>query len=187
MPINYRNVDPSKVAGDVMKDRSLEWEERAYAAEMEVKRLETIQSLDPGDGQVAEALMEKRREAKDARGKAKRAAGAAPLDAEEVIEVRTEFLNRWLTDVETKHAAQTAMLTDIKRQLGLKGRDALSIAEKKEAREGAVETDKAIKMLEATHELITGAIDALNDHPDSSGKGKRNGKASAEALAGLEV
>lgn len=183
MPINYRNVDPNKVAGDVMKERSLEWEERAYATEMEVKRLEAIQPFDPADAQIAEALMEKRREAKEFRGKAKRAAGAAPLDPEEVIEVRTEFLNRWLTDTETKHAAQTAMQADIKRQLGLKGSEALSIAEKKEAREGAVETDKAIKMLEATHALITNAIDTLNAHPD----GKRNGKASAEALRALEV
>lgn len=172
MPINYRNVDPHKVAGDVMKQRALEWDERAYADETEIMRLEAIQKVDPASADIAEALMTARANAKISKGKARRAAGAAPLDVEEVIELRTTFLNRWLTDVEEKHAAQAALVAEGQRLLTLKGKDALESAEKKEVEQDLDQANIGIEMLEATHELVTRLLDNLAAHPDGSSNGK---------------
>lgn len=183
MAINYRNVDPHKVASDVMKDRAKEWEERAYAAEMEVRRLEAIQEIDPADGEVAETLMKARAEARSGRGKARRAAGAAPLEPEEAIAVREAFLNNWLTAIETQHAQQSAFLDDARRQLELTGDNAIKGEDRTELEDAIGELEKSVRVLEATHGLATGALDAVQEHPDAS----TNGEGSVDDMTALSV
>jgi hypothetical protein len=175
MPINYRRVNPSAHAADVMKQRAMEFEERAFHCEMDERRLRVLLDIEPNSALLAEALIKAPGEAQSMRAKARRAAGAAPLTPEEVLEVREGYLNTWLEKIEEQHATQTAFSTEAQRLLKLKGKDALSSKERKEIEDEVPEGEKTLAELEAVHNLITETLDAIRDHPDHPGDPSTNG------------
>lgn len=171
MPIEYRHVDPTKVADEVLFDQAMKAEHEAFVEEVEVARLEKVLEIDPNDGQAAEKLIGHRKQAKTLRDKARRIGKAAKLDPADVNELRALFLNKFLVAVEQDHVAQSTLLAEGERQAKLKGRDAVEGDERKELQADLENARMNLKKIEATHALICGMIDAIKPKTSENGNG----------------
>lgn len=166
MAIEYTRVNPAEVTTDVMKQRAMEAEERAFVTETEVARLEGVLVLlesDPGPkrAEFESELRNQRLEAEKRRKQAKRANGAAPLTEVERDEVRRAFLQKWVEAIETQHAEHTAVRNEQNRLLELSGGSALEEDEKAEAEKEKDDREEALAHLEVGHALAIGRLEAL--------------------------
>lgn len=159
MSINYRKTDPNAVGAQVMKERAQELEHRAFAMETEVECCVYLLEIEPTSGELVLQLEAARKDATKLRRAAVRAAGAAPLTAEEIKTIHHAFFNGnqqtgnpgWLASLEQTHAGRIALINEANRQLGLKGIDALAEDEKAEMEEGRDSLLKEIDRLENRH------------------------------------
>jgi hypothetical protein len=161
MSVNYRKVESGKVSAEVLHERAVQCEERAFVAEVELKRLSAVKDVDPNNGEVAELYYKQIDLAVKARRIAVRAAGASPLKEGEILAARRAALDKWLENIEKNHVAQTAMKNEAQRQLELTGRDALD-DEEREGIESDIEmTEKSLLDAEASHGVVIDALDAV--------------------------
>lgn len=163
MSINYRKVDPNAVGADVMKDRALELEQRAYAMETEVDCLVVLLEADPANGTLVKQLEDAKEQVEKLRRAASRGAGAAPLTTQEVTGAQTQFLENWLENLERSHAQMTALANEAKRQKGLKGVDALDAIELVEVDMAAKQLEHDIEVLELRHEFCVGRMASVSN------------------------
>lgn len=161
MSINYRKVDPMAVSSDVMKQRAIELEQRAYAMETEVDCLVRLCEEDPTNGILIDQLSDARTLVEKLRRAATRGAGAAPLSSSDVQNARSTFLDQWLKSLEETHAQRVAFLNEANRQLGLKGSDALTGDEIADADQAIAQLTKEIEQLESRHVFCNERIDNL--------------------------
>lgn len=159
MALNYRKVEAGKVNTEVMHQRAVECEERAFVAEIELKRLSAVKDVDPNNGEVAELYYKQIDDAVKARRIAVRAAGASPLKEGEILATRRAALDKWVEVIEKNHVGQTAMKNECLRQLELSGRDALDEAERTGTQEDLEAMEKALLDTEASHHVLTAALD----------------------------
>lgn len=175
MAIEYTRVNPAEVTTDVMKQRAMEAEERAFVTETEAARLHDILAiLEPGAqrSEVESELRNQRLEADKRRKQAKRANGAAPLTEVERDEVRRGFLQKWIEAIESQHAEHTAVRNEQTRLLELSGKSSLEEDEKAEAEQEKKDREEALAQLEVGHALALSRLDALSgDGAENNGHG----------------
>lgn len=167
MAVNYRKVEAGKVSAEVLQQRALECETRAFVSEIELKRLSAVKDVDPNNGEVAELYYKQIDTAVKARRIAVRAAGASPVKEGEILAARRKALDEWLENIEKNHVAQTAMKNEAARQLELSGKDALDDDEREAVQEDIEATEKAILDTEASHHVLTDALDQVIARADA--------------------
>lgn len=156
MAIEYTKVNPSEIATDVMKQRALEAEERAYIAEVELERQVRLLKVTPPGELNAEresGVRNQRLEAEKHRRKAQRANGAAPLVDHDRFNVHAGFLGKWIEALEQQHAAQSAIRGEQNRLLELNGKSTLAEDEKAEAELEKTQAETALSEIEIAHSL----------------------------------
>jgi hypothetical protein len=156
MAIEYTKVNPSEIATDVMKQRALEAEERAYIAQVEATRQERILAITPpgeAHAELESSLRNQRMEAEKSARKAQRANGAAPLSDNDRANVHAGFLAKWIEVLEKQHAAHSAIRNEQNRLLELNGKSGLAEDEKAEAEKEKTDAEVALKEIEVAHEL----------------------------------
>lgn len=156
MAIEYTKVNPSEVATDVMHQRAMEAEERAFVAEAELERQVRLLSATPPGGLNAARESEVRLQALTAeksRRRASRANGAAPLSGTDRVNAHAGFLSNWITTLEQQHAANTAVRNEQARLLELNGKSGLTEDERLEADDEKKRVETVLDEIEIAHEL----------------------------------
>lgn len=167
MGINYRKVDPQAIGYDVMKQRALESEQRAFGNEIELDHLNALVDKDLADANVADQLRAGERTAARTRRIAERAAGAAPITALERLDAQRKYLDGFLDQIERQHASAKALKGECERQLGLSGDDVIEEQdERDELEEGLRLNERSIRQLEVRHGLILEHLKRLDEEED---------------------
>jgi hypothetical protein len=163
--VNYRIIDAQQVEDDLSRNQALEAERDAYMQEAEVDRLRAIArgypATDPRREQFTRSADEVEARARQARKRARRKGRISNVTTAQRKEVQKEFLTRWLTSIESEHAAHTAMNRQRQSQLN-DATDPPDDEERASLTTQMAESAGAIDSLEKAWKVATDRLDALD-------------------------
>jgi len=164
MAINYRAVDASGVEDQVKSQRASEAEANAYAAEMEIVRLEAVASkvTKKEDKDALKAAIDRAKEdSKEVRKRANRLNKGEVLGADGVLGARVQFLDNWITSLEQEHVAHTTVLSQRQDAIMATGADAPNETEKAEIQKRMLDSTSALTVIEASWNIATTEYDKI--------------------------
>ncbi len=175
MAIEYRSVDADATRAGAKKQHSAAREEEAFAVEVETERLNALnkQSRTKEEKAVLKQLLEANRaDVKARRARAHEAAKEAPLTNDETTAVRRDFLNRWIASLEQEHIGHEILISNKEAALQLTGDAALSEEETQQAMAEIKNSRDSLETIEASWNVATAKLDALNAPPKPPKKAK---------------
>lgn len=139
--MNYRKVDPEKVAVDQLHSEAMRTEAAAYQAECDAtEKKQLAKEFNDFETPAKEAA----ENAVKLRAEADAFARAGGITAEEIAGIHHDFLERWVTTIEQNHAGHAASMK-VRLEAGLD--DAGS--------------ERTISQLEISHEVAVGMLDGM--------------------------
>lgn len=164
MAIDYRSVNPTDVEDAAKRQRAAESEVAAFAAEVEVERLQAV--ADSTRKKADKEAILSAKEAAQARAETQRARAhtareESPLTADEEVAVQRDFLNRWIASLEQEHVGHTVLITQNEAALAAEGAGALNDEERTQTEQALENSKEALKVIESSWRVATEKLDAL--------------------------
>lgn len=164
MAIDYRNVDAADVQEQVLLNRAMEAERNAFAAEMEVVRLDAVAPTLKNKND-REALEPARRTAKEnaeaLRNAASRADAASLLTDEHRQSVHADFLNSWVTSLESEHVGHTALIAQERASLADTSATGPTEDERAAIQQRLDNSVEALSIIESSWHVATKSLDSV--------------------------
>jgi hypothetical protein len=162
--IDYRSVNPEDVQTQVKQQRAQEAERAAFAAEMEVTRLEAVAASTrkkEEKASILEAAETARENAHGLRARANRLNKDDVLDADAAKEVHAEFLRAWVGSLEQEHVAHSTIVTQREEALTTTGDNAPGDDEKKDIQSRLDDSKRALEVIESSWKIATAKLDEV--------------------------
>jgi hypothetical protein len=164
MAIDYRSVNPTDVEDAAKRQRAAEAEVAAFAAEVEVERLDAVakSTRKKADKEaVLAAKEEARANAETKRARAKAAKEESALTSDEEVAVQRNFLNRWIDSLEKEHVGHTILVSQNTAALAVTGSGELTETERADTERAIANSEEALKVIESSWHVATEKLDAL--------------------------
>lgn len=164
MAIDYRSVNAEDVETQVKAARAQDAERSAFAAEVEVERLDAVASKvrKKEDKDALKAARDQAKEQADSlRNKASRLNAEAVLDDATSKAIQADFLNSWIASLEQEHVAHSTIIAQREASLASTGADAPGEEEKKEMQARLDESKMALEVIESSWHVATEKLDAI--------------------------
>lgn len=164
MAIDYRSVNAEDVETQVKAARAQDAERSAFAAEVEVERLDAVASKvrKKEDKEALKAARDQAKEQADSlRNKASRMNSENVLDADTEKAIQADFLNTWIASLEQEHVAHSTIIAQREASLASTGADAPGEEEKKEMQARLDESKLALEVIESSWHVATQKLDAI--------------------------
>lgn len=176
MAIEYRSVDADEIKKNAKRVHALEKEMVAFGAEVEVERLtqlakEVTTAKDKRD--VASLLETAKEESKARRARARAAKKDVKVTSSEDVAVHKEFLNRWISALEKEHLDHTVKIAQKEQALEVDDDGRLTEEEVAEAMAEVEDSRKALTIIEASWNVATKKLDAIENPPKPAKKSTR--------------
>lgn len=163
--MKYEEIDAEAMGTQVLKQRALEADQRAFVQEVMVKQMERLVSKDkPANRDARQAALETAQEqAQKERRRANRAKGAegVTVTTNEVKEQRRAFLKQWKAQLEGEHKAHSLLKKERERVLKITGVNAPDEDDIARIEGEIAENEKAILELEEAWKTAKEEITAL--------------------------